>query len=582
MAAAAAEPKKTYQIDKNDPGGTIEYTWNNPEEPAGVFSFVYYFRRAAANRNIEAGVDRNTRGHPYAIYIAGLELYLGIAKSAAFAGWKVVVYTDETTLEHIDEYMKNPMKRKIKALLSDPSVIVATVRWPQYAPFPSTATSKEKRSRVDNPILRCFRYHAFVAFRCPVFVRDADTYFGIESLQDMESNVASYDETLAHFIEKVGLWEHTLFMEHSKYSAKHGTPMLYGTNIDYYRGWHYNKRLAKEVETEYFGRKYKETSWKKVPDSLGAYAGMINYLGGIREWASGELWQDSVEFIQQSCHILPVEGISSNVGEKTNIGKDEQIPLFVWLPKLFSKTFFLMFPFADDNASIMYFESSRTPFFNKAYHALRKDLEKKGIDMFEEKRGEYSSQKYWSLKNDKFFYSPYRKLQHFQQIKYIAEGELQKWIAAGLTDSEDPILSFLDMEKKYILFSNPYTVIEAFRTPKWDSMLRVLYTSFQHAYVVACREEGIAVRHELEDSFAANNAAAAEAVAAAKKAANDAAAASKAAAAAAAPPFPVAKAAAAAPIKPFTFQEAAPLPPGFLQSLSLKLGGRRTRRKRRT
>jgi hypothetical protein len=515
----------TILIDKTEAGsrfpGTIEYTWNEPSDPAGVFSFVYYFRKERLEVPLMAA------DHHYTQYLNGLDIYLQIAKSEAFRGWKVVIYIDQKTLDDIEGHMPSPAKERIEGIFLDPSVILAMVRWPRYSPLvaqtvaaenaagggggaaggaaDATAepTEEQLKGMVENAIMRCFRYHAFVYFRCSVFVRDADTYFRIEHLSSDTgiANKASMDT----IIGEVGLWEHTLLQEHTKYNAIHGTPMLYGTQPDYNKRWHTNARLDKSG----------------YPISIGTYAGMINYLGGLAEWdgEKGGLWQESVEYIKAVCSINPSTGISTNRGEYTYIGKDEQIPLFIWLPKLFNKTFFFYFPFVGDMGEIGFYESSRGPLFKKAYAALVKNYQKKGVNAFIQQRSQLNFQPYMSIKDRQFFLAPSSKLQDYYEkvilLSYNEETRKERhaawyetWASKGLTDPEDPIAKYADMipRVRYPDFLvNPYSVVDAFRSTRYDSLLRVLYRSFQKSYRLQCIEKRFPLNHVLEGEWVPEN-----------------------------------------------------------------------------
>lgn len=588
----------TILIDKTEAGsrfpGTIEYIWNEPSDPAGVFSFVYYFRKERLE------VPLMATDHHYTQYLNGLDIYLQIAKSDAFRGWKVVIYIDQKTLDDIEGHMPSPAKERIEGIFLDPSVILAIVRWPRYSPLvaqtvaaenaagggggaaggaPGVAaaaepTEEQLKGMVENAIMRCFRYHAFVYFRCPVFVRDADTYFRIEHLSTNtgRTNKASMDK----IIGEVGLWEHTLLQEHTKYNAIHGKPMLYGTQPDYSKRWHTNARLARSSS----------------PISIGTYAGMINYLGGLDEWdgEKGSLWQESVEYIKSVCSIDPTTGISTNRGEYTYIGKDEQIPLFIWLPKLFNKTFFFYFPFIGDIGDIIFYHSSRGPLFKKAYTMLVKNYQHKGINAFTEKRSQINFQPYMDIKDRNFFVAPSTKLQDYYEkvilLSYNEETRKERhdawyetWASKGLTDPEDPIAKYADMipRVRYPDFLvNPYSVIDAFRSTRYDSLLRVLYRSFQKSYRLQCIEKRFPLNHVLESEWIPENVVNAaeleEELRKQKEMRNAMYASFYAHSAKLAPVAPVAQASPAAAFVPFTEQKGKPVPADVLKGLGIGLG----------
>lgn len=596
----AANGWERVPIDITKPeGGYVEFQKKEEgplEAIAGVYSFTYYFRKAALGEKWapEMAANINVQNHPWLIYITGLELYTTLVKSGAPApNWKVVVYTDQQTLDDIDESMPSPHKEKIQGILADPAVIVAKVVWPEYAPFAAPVTTPEQK--VENAILRAFRLFSFVRFNCPVFVRDADTTHSILYITNTE---------IPKILRNMRVWE-TTFLEQAR--AK-GFPLIYASELDYSKQFHKNYRLDTD-----FG-------------STGAFAGMVNYLGGIAEMR--DLWQEALSYIRGVCRIVPETGLSSNKNHVARyIGKDEQILLFVLLPPLMDRTFFFVYNFVGGSGHpfIYWGEEGDSP-FSKAFLRIRETFP----EQFERKRAAWSmtrgSYDYWSVKNSEFFQYPDNKLSDFikkvdpqnyllkeafkrglpqpaspfneaapppnlsgitpKSREELVSEVMEEWIGKGYTDPGDPIGDprWLEYDQSDSLH-NPYSVIEAFRNPKYDLVLRITFEELQRAHRSVCSSKGIAGRYALAARFNVANEAnrrakeEKEAAAAAQRAAWEAQRVRLEAERAAAPPQPVS--AAPRPLGLGLGLGGLGLPPrplGQIPGLGLGLGGGRSRR----
>ena len=467
-------------IDITQPeGGYVEFR-GDISAPAGIYSFSYYFRKAVTKPKTyirEKNIDFHA--HPWNIYITGLELYTRLVRLDAPApGWKVVIYTDQQTLDDIDESMPSPEKEKIKAVFADPNVILAKVVWPEYSPFPAIAPQTILERKVENAILRTFRMFSFTVFNCPVFVRDADTTF--------EVGVGTFEEVL----DLIRVWE-TTFLEQA--IAK-GFPLIYASQLGYARKFHIDYRIENESA-----------------QSLGTFAGMVNYLGGIPEMR--ELWQESLAYIRGTCHIIPETGISSNQYKvERYISKDEQILLFVILPALMDRTFFFYYKFTPDTDISSW--SDLKSGFGRAFNRF--------VETFPEQFQEevFGTNKQWTIIDSRFFLSPDEKLKDFlikTQFKYIfnlapngteptvnkfTEQWMKEWIEKGLTDSDDPISDLRWVrEHRGDFLHNSYSVIEAFRNPKYDAFLRITFEELQREHRKVCIAKGVPGRFVLSAKY---------------------------------------------------------------------------------
>ncbi len=323
MAANAEEMRiVTVPVDMRteDPinRGEIKYIYISPSDPIGLFSFSWYFRHepTIANRNVQI----NTRGDRLKAYLLGLMTYVQCTEQPEFEGWKVVIYTDETTIQSLNSIVDDyPVHyATARAILTHPNVIVAKCSWPEYYTGYNGANAIAQSKKIDGIILRLFRNRAFCDFHTiPVFVRDADTIFTI-----LESgNVYDKIQPQPKIVKKVKEWEHTLYTNFTT----SGKQFLVTSNILYRKPWHFNQK------TKLY--------------TMGFLAGLTASLGGLEEWNPTNpenLWLKSIDFVRERTpvtHSPPLKQLS-NVLEYTYVGKDEQVIPFVWLPEIADRTFF--------------------------------------------------------------------------------------------------------------------------------------------------------------------------------------------------------------------------------------------------
>jgi hypothetical protein len=294
--------------------GKISYIYNTPSDPAGIFSFSYYYRPQPSRGN--KNVQYAEVAAKFYTYIKGMTEQTKLTELAGspFAGWKTVIYTDNATIQALPSLPTSfgnqatptplpPANEAARALFSHPNVIIALCEWPEYSQI-------QTGESIDGIILRVMRHKALMDFAAvPVFVRDADTYFTSELFQD-------------NYFERLQAWE-TSLLQNQQASGK---PFLVAGTPTYVRQWHANRKGG-------------------IFKSPGVLAGLVNSLGGISEWASGELWDQSLSYIRGYCRIHIEAQALSNIYEPTYVGKDEQIMIFVWIPALLDRTFFLYFDF---------------------------------------------------------------------------------------------------------------------------------------------------------------------------------------------------------------------------------------------
>jgi hypothetical protein len=279
---------------------------------------------------------------------------------------------------------------------------------------------------------------------------------------------------------------------------KKGMPLIYASQTDYVKRFHIDYRLPAG----------------EAPGSIGAFAGMINYIGGISSGEMREIWQEALGYIRGTCHIISETGVSSNIDDKPRwVSKDEQVLLYVFLPPLMDRTFFFYYNFVGGlGTAFTSWQDSRSPTtkraFQRVYNTFPEQFQK--TTHFTTLGPAKTS---WGIKNPDFFASPDSKLgdffrkssptAHDPRSREEQLGELlEQWVARGDTDRNDPITDpAWYTHGSYDTLHNPYSVIEAFRNPKYDLLLRVIFEEFQRGNRLVCMRHGIPVRHALAAKF---------------------------------------------------------------------------------
>jgi hypothetical protein len=306
-------------IDPDDATkGSITYKMG-PETPKGIFVVTYYFRDTDC---IEC---QNFKGQdaPWTktdVYKAGILQYLKVTESPAFAGWKLVIYTDALSLENPifrgQAQKHNTVRydthvKQWNEIKSHPNTVFAVVDWPEYA-----VGKHANNKTVDNAILRAIRMKAFYDFpELPVFVRDADTLF---------ENIVKRREIGA----ELALWEQTFKDELTRIVTPPSQyRMVIASQPNYHRQWHVHPETG--------------------VNTTGCYAAITSSLGGIPEWTDGSLWRKCLAYLRKYSKVVAngVERKPNNIDKPTYIGKDEQLLSYVVLPAIFDKIYFYYFEY---------------------------------------------------------------------------------------------------------------------------------------------------------------------------------------------------------------------------------------------
>jgi hypothetical protein len=290
-----------------------------PETPKGIFVTTYYFR------DTDCVECQNFKGQdaPWTktdVYKAGILQYLKVTESPAFAGWKLIIYTDALSLENPvfrgetqrkDQVRYEKHTKEWNEIKSHPSTVFAVVDWPEYA-----VGKHADNKTVDNAILRAIRMKAFYDFpQMPVFIRDADTLF---------ENIVKRREIGA----ELALWEQTFKDELARIVAPPSEyRLIVASQPNYHRQWHVHPETG--------------------INTTGCYAAITSSLGGIPEWTDGSLWRKCLAYLRKYSQVLSdgAERKPNNIAKPTYIGKDEQLLSYVVLPAIFSKIYFYYFEY---------------------------------------------------------------------------------------------------------------------------------------------------------------------------------------------------------------------------------------------
>ncbi len=496
MAAKAAAIRNVpidMRIREEDPDrrGNIQYMYNTPSEPVGVFSFTWYYRHdpEQSNKNVRSDI----RGDRLMKYLEGLLMYIRIVEDPQFAGWKVVLYTDQNSIDNLEHifrtyYDKSPnMSHKNTAnyILSHPKVIVAICSWPEYYTGYNDPTIVDPAKKIDGVILRVFRTRAFCDFHgIPVFVRDADTIFP----QKVESTLPTDDEGIItlhkYYIEFFTTWEHAFLENH----RRTGLPFLVTSYIGYHRPWHYNRIYDF--------------------NTIGFFAGLTNSLGGLPQWNPEDpnnLWLKSIDFIRERStvtlskptkpHMNPRKQLT-NINERTYVGKDEQIISFVWLPELVDSTFFFYMNIGEDyylKSPSKILEVWDTPpenaiKQNKTYKNIFKgilkeiqdQLPERSVDLMNLPLNEYL--KYEPIRNDVLAKGK-TKEQELDILKNVFNDLKAKGKKRANYDFNTNFIQFMVRKKGIFIPSDGvYIMNETFRDPLYNIILRTFWMRVNAAY----------------------------------------------------------------------------------------------------
>lgn len=266
---------------KNPTEGIITYSMNKSslDTVAGFFSFVFYI---PYNESTVYSQKSSS------LYISGLSYYKDLVEKEGkqnekgntvknnFYGWKILLYTDEYT------YKKMREEQDIyKPFLESENVIFAVVKWPRY-------TLDEDKQNMNGGTLRAFRSRAPFDFPDKyIFMRDADTLFET-TLKNLQfpgrfKSSEAYNFTKAYFADALYDWENTFYGHIGSIEKKVPNPLIIGVGkigfgTPYLKNWHGN-----------------ELKGKRAP--FGIFAGFISATPGIPVYQSMDAWDTFIEYV---------------------------------------------------------------------------------------------------------------------------------------------------------------------------------------------------------------------------------------------------------------------------------------------
>lgn len=339
--------KKDIDPDDNSKG-SITYKIKG-DEPKGIFSSAYYFRETECL----TCTDYKGQDSPWVktdVYKTGLLQYLRVTEEPEFAGWKLVIYTDQHSIEN--PVFKNSATNMNSARIQKhnkewaeieghPNVVFAVIDWPEYA-----VGSKGDNKTIDNAIIRALRMKAYHDFPdIPVFVRDADTLF--ENL--LKSDKFMKGDPPLH--KKIAVWEHTLLQCIKKIFSNSPYRIIIASQPNYHRQWHVHP----------------DTGTK----TTGCYAAVTSSLGDIPEWSDGSLWRKCLAYMRKQSTVVAqgAERKPTNISKPGYIGKDEQLLSYVLIPNIFDKVYFYYLEYIQVEGGPLK-QSSDTPFVHDILKAM--------------------------------------------------------------------------------------------------------------------------------------------------------------------------------------------------------------------
>lgn len=322
-------PNKPPNLDE----GSIVYLEEKEtlDQAEGFFSFTFYLR---SKEKAESMIDKGSR-----IYLAGLFSYASILRDI-FANWKVLIYTDQFSYNELFQYTRIKKEDTMyfsseylaKKLFENKNVIFAIVTWPKHQRTLGLA-------KINGSALRPFRSRAPFDFPTKyVFIRDADTMFE-DRLKELlvigrfggsESHPTQFENLFINL--RIYEWESAFYRQVQFLVKKEGKPLLLvgtgnpghlaGTNI-YLQPYHRNEHLN-----------------KKAP--FGIFAGFTNTTPNVPVFQTYTAWNEFIDFMNDRSYKLNKTKRNanySNNGKPEQIGRDEQLYLFLLMPKSWDNLF---------------------------------------------------------------------------------------------------------------------------------------------------------------------------------------------------------------------------------------------------
>lgn len=314
----------TVPLYSKDPSeGSIEYKASKGVLMAatGLFSFTFYMRDNILGERTTKGTD---------LYLKGLHYYRQILSKEPFNTWKLLIYTDKYTYTQLHELQTldistlyrskqeelRILQRYSGYLLGDPNVIFAVVDWPRHQ-------KRMGRPSVNGPALRPMRSRAPFDFPDKyVFIRDADTtwdgrltrlnFGGLYRTENDRYNENAHEAAKQEFVDDLRIWEASLLTTIptiQEYMKTKGV-MIVGTGSTslyermYKRQWHSNELEDKD-------------------SPLGIFAGYVSVTPGVPVYRDLRAWDEFIEYM--NLRSVRINTMGKSMFERSYSEKDERL-----------------------------------------------------------------------------------------------------------------------------------------------------------------------------------------------------------------------------------------------------------------
>jgi hypothetical protein len=319
-----------YSKDPED--GTITYLQDETtlKTAEGFFSFSYY--------NHDKIMGQRWQNKGTSLYIWGLFLYTKVLEAERFRTWKMIIYTDQYTLEKLrattDEENDFP---RIQALFTNPNVVFAIVNWDRHT---------RSTNKINGGALRMFRSRAPFDFPDKLIcMRDADTFFDNTVTKLRARGRFRSDDDFNRFLVMMILhfkeWEEGLLSNLAILQENYGKPLLVvGTGSNILGGVEMSSGPA------LYKKNYHDNELTGAKFPFGIFAGMVNVLPGVPIYQTMDTWDECVEYLnRRSIKKEQVTKNNSTFHVFTNnetpqaVGRDEQIYLLILMRKSIENLF---------------------------------------------------------------------------------------------------------------------------------------------------------------------------------------------------------------------------------------------------
>lgn len=295
-------PSDSYKVPlySRDPEeGSIEYLAKKTvlDSTDGFFSFSFYMRDPISRETTPKQSDLYLKGMSYYQKILGKAPFtnwklLIYTDGFTYKKLQTLQTLDISTLPRSTRYNVQELKEYSSPLITNPNVIFAIVTWPKHQ-------RRKSLAQINGGVLRSLRSRAPFDFPTKyVFIRDADTFFD-DYLKELDYAGRYVNASGEHdpdvwqaakngFRDTLYTWEKGFFEKIPTIQAAttEKSVLIIGTGEAgfgasghvYKRPWHSNELLQKNAP-------------------FGVFAGLISVTPGVPVYQDMKAWDDFVEYI---------------------------------------------------------------------------------------------------------------------------------------------------------------------------------------------------------------------------------------------------------------------------------------------